>query len=480
MKTDTPLNIYLRILLAGLFIALLGIGPSPHIVQVFLNQARQSLAIDDTLTASQSIAQAAEYFPWRSDLYILAGRYAFQAGDPEAAIQFLERPGAISHLTPDDLVMLGDAYQQSGDAYMAEAIWRRVTELEKSRPAYQRLADLYLQRKDFAEAANNLREILLLDPSDANLYYQIGLLYTVSDPEAALPFLSQAAEISPTLAPRAKTLYNKIRTAHLFDEPAYTSLTAGRELANLGEWELANEAFLHATQLRPDYAEAWAFLGEAIQHLATQSDADASYAGLPELQQALRLDPNSVLANTFMGLYWERQEDYSQAQQYLNNAIALDPQNPILYSELGNTLAKTGDLPSAQIAYETAIQLAPNDPLYYRILTEYALQHQIQLRELALPAARQAVILSPNDPRSLDLMAQTLLMLEDYHSAERFSLRTLQADPNYSPAFLHLGVIYLFLGDPQSAHQWLSLARATEPDSSTSEQASRLLAYYFP
>jgi tetratricopeptide (TPR) repeat protein len=77
-------------------------------------------------------------------------------------------------------------------------------------------------------------------------------------------------------------------------------------------------------------------------------------------------------------------------------------------------------------------------------------------------------------------MAQVLLMLEDYHSAERFSLRAMQADPNYYPAYLHLGIAYLYLGNPETAHQWLSLAETFAPDSWISEQASRLLSYYFP
>lgn len=480
MKTEISPSIYLRVILISFFIAFLGLGPRPHAVSKLLISAKQSIDNEDWLTASQNLAGAAQYYPWRYDFNLEAGRFALEAGDPSAAIQYLERPGTVSHLTIDDLIVLGDAYNQSGAPFMAEAIWKRATELGDSSQAYERLADLYLQRKDYPAAVDNLQKLLFLNPSNTHLYYQIGSLYAAIDPVKALPFLTQAVETDPTNASQAQALYDKIRTAELFDEPAYTFLISGRQLANWGQWDLAVEAFQHAAAIQPIYAEAWAFLGEARQQMAIQDTGSVTDVGYPELVHALKLDANSILANTFMGLYWERQEDYSQAQIYLERAIASSPNDPFLYSELGNILAKAGDLPSAQSAYETAIRLTPRDPLFYRLLAEFALQYQIQIRELALPAARQAINLDPNDASSLDVMAQVMIMLRDYHSAERFSLNALQADPGFASAYLHLGITYIYLEEPDLARRWLSLAETVNPNSWIASQAERMLDYYFP
>ena len=181
-----------------------------------------------------------------------------------------------------------------------------------------------------------------------------------------------------------------------------------------------------------------------------------------------------------MGLYWERQEDYPQAIKYIQTAIAASSSDPFLYSELGNILAKIGDLPTAQSAYETAIQINPQDPLFYRLLAEFALQYQIQIRELALPAARQAISLDPGNASNLDVMAQVMLMIEDYHSAERFAYRALQADPDFIAAYLHLGTAYLYLEKPDLARQWLNQAVAADPNSWVAAQAERMLEYFFP
>ena len=480
MKTDSPLTFYLRILLVSIFIALLGLTPTPHAAGTLLDNAYQSIAAGDLQDAAKNLAGAASYFPWRDDLNLEAAHNAFQAGDPKSTIEYLERPGTISQLTTDDLIMLGDAYNQSDNSAIAEAIWKHVTELGDSIVANQRLVDLYLQQKDYASAASYSQKLLFLDPSNVHLYYQIGLLYVVTDPVKALPFLAQAVETDPANASDAQVLHDKIRTANLFDEPAYTYLIIGRQLANFGDWEFASVAFKRAVSLRPGYADAWALLSEAHQQITLQETGLASNVGLPELELALQLDGNSILANTLMGLYWERQEDYSQAQQYLEHAIAFSPDDPYLYAELANILSKAGDLPAAQSAYESAIRLTPQDPLFYRQLAEFAMENQIQIRELALPAARQAILLNPRDASSLDVMAQVMLMLQDYHSAERFSLSALQSDPEFSPAYLHLGTAYIYMGESILARQWLGLAETVNPDSWVAAQAKRLIDFYFP
>ena len=480
MKTDSPLSFYLRILIISLFIALLGLSPTPQAADTFLVDAYRSIAGGDLINGAKNLAGAAGYFPWRYNLNIVAAQYAFQGGVPKAAIQYLERPGTISHLSTDDLILLGDAYKQSGNSTMAEAIWKHVLELSDSIPACQRLADLFLAERDYSSAAAYLQKLLLLDPSNDGLYYRVGVLYTLTDPVKALPFLAQAVQMDTGDAPRAKELHDKIRTANLFEEPAYTSLIIGRQLADWGEWNLASVAFQRAVSLKPGYADAWAFLGEAKQQVTFQETGAASDIGLPELQHAFQLDRSSIVANMLLGLFWERQEDFDQASQYLEHAISVSPQDPYLYSELGSILSKAGDLPAAQAAYENAIKLTPQDPLFYRQQAQFAMDNQIQIRELALPAARQAILLNPQDASSLDVMAQIMLMLVDYHSAERFSISALQADPHFAPAYLHLGTAYLYQGIPELARHWLSLAKTVDPDSWVAAQAARLLEYYFP
>ena len=102
----------------------------------------------------------------------------------------------------------------------------------------------------------------------------------------ALPFLAQAAKIDKVDGDYAQDLHDKIRTARLFDNPSYTMLIAGRQLASLGKWELASVAFQHAAVLQPGYADAWAYLGEARQHInqpELTKNVNAGYSDLKRL-----------------------------------------------------------------------------------------------------------------------------------------------------------------------------------------------------
>jgi tetratricopeptide (TPR) repeat protein len=480
VNIDSRVFLYLRIVLVSILIAFLGLGPVPHALSTLLQNAHLALDSGEWSSAAISLAKIAEYYPWRIELNIDAAHAAFNAGDAKATIEYLERPGTLSRLSVDDLILLGEAYYNNGNASKAESIWKGIAAHGDSIQAVQRLADLYLEQKDFVSAAGQKQTLLSLNPSDVKLYYQVGLLSAITDPLKALPFLAQAVEIDPSAATNAQNLYDKIRTASLFDQPAYTLLATGRQLADSGEWVYAAEAFKHATELDPGYADAWAFLGEAQQQINIQETGSSSETGINELDQALQLDRGSVLANTFMGLYWERQQDYSQAQSYLEQAIANSPDDPYLYTELGNILSKAGDLPAAQLAFEKAIQLAPQDPMFYRLKAEFALENQIQTRELALTAARQALMLNPNDPQSLDLMANVMLELEDYYSAESYAQAAINADPDYTPAYLHLGTAYLYRGESDLARKWLDQTIKKEPGSWAAAQAARMIDYYFP
>jgi tetratricopeptide (TPR) repeat protein len=195
---------------------------------------------------------------------------------------------------------------------------------------------------------------------------------------------------------------------------------------------------------------------------------------------ALQLDPASIAGNVFSALYWDRQGDHQAALKYLQAAAAVDPENPSLQIEIGATLAEMGDLPTAQTFYELATQLAPNTPSTWRALAEFALSHQIQIRQIALPAARRAVILAPDDPPALDIMGLTLLALGDYHSAETYLYQAITLQPDYAPAQLHLGIVYQNLGDLARAREQFNLVRQLAPHTWTADQAQRWLEATFP
>jgi tetratricopeptide (TPR) repeat protein len=432
---------------------------------------------------------------WQTELWELAGHYALQAGDAQTALRYLEwvdqAAPRVTFATQDRLSTqglndLGDAYQQVGNLNAALGAWQRaISQAGLSSELLERLVQAHLALGNYSAASDELEALVSLKPDDPELHYRLGLLVAAQAPEAALQHLEKAEAGNPSLEAGIETLRRSILSARASDDPAYALVTAGRALASLEEWGLAAEAFRRATLARPSYAEAWAYLGEAQQHLSPPDvsqnpDPLKPGDGLEELQKAVKLDPNSLAANLFLALYWSRLERYDLALEAIQTARTLDPKNPDLQAEYARNLAASGDLYGAYDAYQQAIALAPLDPAYRRQLVDFSLKYSFEVEQVALPVARQLVIEDPGEPANLVLMAQVLIKQGDLANAERFLNRALQSDPNYAPAHLQLGLVYILQGKKAAALQELNLASATAPDGPVAVQARRMVETYFP
>jgi tetratricopeptide (TPR) repeat protein len=444
-------------------------------------------------TGDQAQPVPASCMPWRIDLWESAGVHALQSGNPQAAVQYLERAQATATrlgrpttqaLSLAGMLALGDAYQQTGNLAAALRQWKTVAALgglpgEQAIANASKIAQGYLSLGDYPAAIGFWRYLADRQPEDAQTQYQLGLLLATQDPEAALVVLDKAASLDDKLTEPVASLRRAVISARFAENRAYTLLVTGRALAALDRWGLAAEAFRQSTQERPDYAEAWAYWGEALQHPdsvdVASSTPSAKSDGLAELQQAVALDPQSLAAQTFLSLYWIRQGRYDQALETTRRALELSPGNSILTAELAAILAASGDLDGAFQTYQQAAALSPYDPLYMRLQVQFSLQYDYRLVEVALPLARQLVIQDPQDPASLDLMAQVFIRQGDLVNAERFLRRSLAASPDYAPAHLHLGLLYLLQDDQAAAVQELKRTIALAPGTPEAEQAQQLL-----
>jgi protein O-GlcNAc transferase len=268
--------------------------------------------------------------------------------------------------------------------------------------------------------------------------------------------------------------------ARIANDPAYTLLNTGRAFASFDKWTLAGEAFRQAILKRPDYAEAWAYLGEARQHLlvttgSVASKGEAKSDGLVELQTALKLDPESLSAQSFLALYWMRQSRYDLALEAIRKAVSISPDNPVLMADLADIQAASGDLYGAYDTFQKAASLAPFDPIFLRRIVRFSLAYNFQVEKVALPFARKILADDPKNPVNLDLMAQVMISQGDLASAERFLIRALQADPRSASAHLHLGMFYLLQEDQHMALEQFKLALALDPDGPSGNEAQRML-----
>lgn len=123
------------------------------------------------------------------------------------------------------------------------------------------------------------------------------------------------------------------------------------------------EALLRqAIKTDPNYAPAWALLGEAIYFNSHGAVDDTSRRAdaLAAVQHALSLAPQLASAHAIYALVQGEQSEEAEAQ--LRTALALDPSNSDAWNWLGNSLGGQSRLAEAKAAYEHAVAI---DPLFY-------------------------------------------------------------------------------------------------------------------
>lgn len=491
MKAQPFARLFLR-LLPLLCIPLLTLSTRPSSEGLLPGQSQQmeaqALSPEEALEAAADLAERARRSPWRDELWEQAGLLALQGEDYQAAISYL---GAAKRLSPEARIQLGQAHELAGEAEEARRVWEEALEeapATKRAELLGKLSNLAFSKGEWKEAEERLEALLQERLEDAQANYRLGLLLAAREPKLARAPLERAALADPALGSQVEALSRALRQAGVCPDPACALVESGRALGSLNEWALAATAFERATAVRPDYAEAWAFLGEARQHVADRGKDPQGQAGeidsgdieaLAALEKALTLDPKSVSTHLLLALYWQRRGDSIRALVFAKAAAELEPDNPAVQAELGRNLAKAGDLTAALTAYRQAVELAPRDPSYWRLLASFTLEYDHQVREAGLPAARQAVLLAPEDPASLLSLGQVFFQLADLVNAKRFLQRAIEIDPNYAPAHLHLGLVHLLQDNPSQAYQQIALARSLAPGTAAAEQAERILASSF-
>ncbi len=476
MRDLWEIGAFQRIVILALIVMVLGFSPVAYKVALGMRIAGHTNRFNLPLGTAKNLALIAEQLPWRSDLWEQAGRYALEGKAPETAINYFKTAAGLGSLSNDGYILFGDAYEQSGNLFTAGQIWETGNYIYgPSEHSLKRLANIHRETKDYPALIKTLKQLALLQPPDfnqseisADLYYELGMLLAAHEPASAPSYLLEAVELAPERNDASELAFT-IQRALPEGNPAYTLMASGRKLADLGKWETATHAFQRVIESQPDYGEAWAFLGETLQHIE-EPENDHAYKALTK---ALEIDPASLPANTFMALYWRRAGKPELSLKYLSKAAEIDPNNPDILVDLGATTAIVGDLDSASRYYWQAIELTSHDPFYLREYVNFCIQYNFHIEDVALPIAREAIESNQDDPESLDVMGQLLFRLGDLVNAEKFLLRSVNQDPNYAPAHLHLGLVYKLQEKTSQANASFDRAISLAPGTQTAILAKR-------
>lgn len=150
------------------------------------------------------------------------------------------------------------------------------------------------------------------DPKNSHVLNNMGIAHRETGRlESALEYFKRALDVAPTAA-----IHNNLGVLYY----------------NLRRFKEAAEEYQKAVKINPQYAEAWANLGNALKDLHQSSLALKAY------EKALELNPDFAWALSCMAHIQQKLTNATKAIEYANRAREIEPENAEIQLTSLNTL----------------------------------------------------------------------------------------------------------------------------------------------
>jgi protein O-GlcNAc transferase len=199
-------------------------------------------------------------------------------------------------------------------------------------------AQSYRADGDSNKALAILQEIVRRDPSNAEAFSNIGLLfYEMHDYESAIESYRQSISINPGLAEVHCNLGTALLSKRAFDK--------------------AEQAFKNALNLKKNFLVAILGIGSAKQASGDLEGARGYFI------EALRIKPDDATAHFRLGVIMREWDRLDMAEACFRNALRFKPDHSQAYMGLGETLQAAGLIKESEVCFKKSIELDPGNTL---------------------------------------------------------------------------------------------------------------------
>jgi tetratricopeptide (TPR) repeat protein len=463
------------IALAGVAIILLSLSPTPlhRKMDDQLLKARTAATSGKPDVALEHLEDLLDFYPNHDRYRLSAGEIAYATGEYRRAIHHFESLTVDLENEEELNCLLADLHLQLDETEQAIMYWEAA---DQNCPVVDEtlltMAQDLIESGSLEDAEDILRILTQSRPLDPDLHLQLGMLIATHNPESALASLRLADDLTENTNLQAQKLYRVIEDTRVADQFAYSLAVVGQYFASIGEWMFSIRSLQNAIAIQPDYSDAYAHLGLARDQIGEN--------GIVELLKAVDLAPDEVIPHLYLGMHWQLKNELDMAFNEFERAAQIDPTNPVVATQIGAVYATKGEINTAIQAYRAAAEMNPQDATFWILLAQVSLENEFQIEDVALPAARNAVALSPDNPAALDALGYCYYLLEDFNYAETFILQSIQINPSFALGQYHLGLLRNYQGESMSAIAAFTMAYQLDPEGNIGIRAQRALETISP
>lgn len=400
--------------------------------------------------------------PWQSDLWVRLAKKQFTDHQFSQTIQSLNNASSSEPLKFDELIMLGQAYLNSDQSEKAYSIWQGLVNYPNlTSDNYYQLVQTQQTNSDWYGAFQTLLHWQHAEPENREMLYNLALSQLIFDPQNAGDTF---ALIEDKKLKSVDIVIPKITENENF---IYKIVLAGNYLASIDEWNYATAAYGYVTRLDPEYAEGWAYYGNALLRTGK--------SGYFALEKAVRLSPQSKIARAYLAAYERSQDNFDQSLSIYQNLSKEDPDNIVWLQELGQTYVMAGDLEQALKYFVLATESEPENIECWLALAKFSGNYKYEIQSIGLIAARKALSIDEKNWEANDVMGWLLIILEDYSSAERFLTKAYESNPESDLVNLHLGQLFILVDKKELGNYFLSRSIEFTDDQEIKRLATRFL-----
>jgi tetratricopeptide (TPR) repeat protein len=462
------------------------IAVAPHDPQPRSALSALCLKRGDAAAAEEVLADAKQQIPDDPAIYRLLGdHYMAQGNFTQALSEF----GALCTRHQNDLPVCKTYIQllilnhRIDDAdQLNEAILRNAPQDSE---ALILRGQIQIQRTQFDESINTIRQALKLNPANAMGHYQLGVAFQKkgqteqADGEwhtavSLRPDLEQAwSALGTDAAQRAdwralEPIAAQIRTIAPRSPEGYLFHATAR--FNQGDAAAAENDFRQLTQIAPKSPLGYVKLGQLRTQQKRWNEAEDSY------RQALSRDPNSPAAIEGLVTLDLARNHPADAVRFLQDQIEKTSGNSTLYFLLGQAQLKNSQPAEAERALVRAISIDKSNVSAVLLLAQ--LQVSRGNLEQGIANYQHAIELSPGNLALYVSLAALRDSQGNWQEAQVLQQKALSIRPDYAPAANDLA--YLMLEHGGDLNVALSLAQAARRGLPTLSNSADTLgwAYY--